>query len=40
VDGSKDNIYCGPGSDRVKANPGDNVTKECEKVRRAGKRVG
>jgi hypothetical protein len=39
VDGSKDAIYCGPGSDRVKANPGDNVTKECEKVKRAGKRV-
>jgi hypothetical protein len=40
VDWSKDAIYCGPGSDRVKANPGDNVTKECEKVIRAGKRVG
>jgi hypothetical protein len=39
VDWSKDAIYCGPGSDRVKANPGDNVTKECEKVIRAGKRV-
>jgi hypothetical protein len=40
VDGSKDDISCGPGSDRVKANPGDNVTKECEKVIRAGKKVG
>ena len=40
VDGSKDNISCGPGSDRVKANPGDNVTGGCEKVIRAGKRVG
>ena len=25
VDGSKDDIYCGPGSDRVRANPGDKV---------------
>src|SRR5215207_6491881 len=40
VDGSKDTIYCGPGADRVQANPGDNVTKECEKVTRVGKRVG
>src|SRR5215213_3051260 len=40
VDGSKDQIFCGPGADRVKANPGDNVTKECEKVTRVGKRVG
>jgi hypothetical protein len=40
VDGSKDFIYCGPGADRVRANPGDNVTKECEKGKRAGKRVG
>jgi RTX calcium-binding nonapeptide repeat (4 copies) len=39
VDGSKDDIYCGPGADRVKANPGDNVTKECEGVKRAGTRV-
>jgi RTX calcium-binding nonapeptide repeat (4 copies) len=39
VDGSKDDIYCGPGSDRVKANPGDNVSGGCEKVKRAGKRV-
>ena len=31
VDGSKDDIYCGPGSDRVKANPGDNISGECEK---------
>jgi RTX calcium-binding nonapeptide repeat (4 copies) len=40
VDGSKDHIYCGPGSDRTRANPGDKVTKGCEKVERAGKRVG
>src|SRR5215218_1816784 len=40
VDGSKDDISCGPGSDRVKANPGDNVSGGCEKVKRAGKRVG
>jgi Ca2+-binding RTX toxin-like protein len=40
VDRSKDDISCGPGSDRVKANPGDNVTGGCEKVKRAGKRVG
>jgi RTX calcium-binding nonapeptide repeat (4 copies) len=39
VDGSKDDIFCGPGADRVKANPGDHLTKECEKVKRAGKRV-
>jgi hypothetical protein len=39
VDGSKDTIYCGPGSDRVRANPGDNVTGGCEKIKRAGKRV-
>src|SRR5215208_6254621 len=40
VDGSKDTIYCGPGADRVRANPGDNVAGDCEKVTRAGKRVG
>jgi RTX calcium-binding nonapeptide repeat (4 copies) len=39
VDGSKDEISCGPGSDRVKANPGDSLTKGCEKVERAGKKV-
>jgi hypothetical protein len=39
VDGSKDDIYCGPGADRVKANPGDNVAGACEKVIRAGKKV-
>ena len=40
VDGSKDDISCGPGSDRVRANPGDNVLEGCEKVIRDGKRVG
>ncbi len=40
VDGSKDDIYCGPGSDRTRANPGDKVAGGCEKVTRAGKRVG
>jgi hypothetical protein len=40
VDRSKDNIFCGPGSDRVKANPRDNVAGGCEKVKRAGIRVG
>ena len=39
VDGSKDTIYCGPGADRVRANPGDNTAGGCEKVTRAGKRV-
>jgi RTX calcium-binding nonapeptide repeat (4 copies) len=39
VDGSKDDISCGSGSDRVKANPGDNVSGGCEKVIRAGRRV-
>ena len=40
VDGSKDDIYCGSGSDRVKANPGDNVSGGCERVTRIGKKVG
>jgi Ca2+-binding RTX toxin-like protein len=40
VDGSKDDIYCGSGSDGVKANPGDNVAGGCEKVIRVGKKVG
>jgi RTX calcium-binding nonapeptide repeat (4 copies) len=39
VDGSKDDIFCDSGADRVKANPGDNVTEGCEKVIKAGKRV-
>jgi Ca2+-binding RTX toxin-like protein len=40
VDGSKDSIYCGPGADRTRANPGDNVSGGCEKVTRSGKKVG
>ena len=40
VDGSEDDISCGPGSDRVRANPGDNVLEGCEKVIREGIRVG
>jgi hypothetical protein len=40
VDGSKDDIYCGTGADRVKANPGDNVSGGCERVIRIGKKVG
>src|SRR5215217_3565889 len=39
VDGSKDTIYCGPGADRVRANPGDDIAGGCEKVTRAGKKV-
>jgi Ca2+-binding RTX toxin-like protein len=39
VDRSKDFISCGPGADRARANPGDNVQKGCEKVIREGKRV-
>jgi Ca2+-binding RTX toxin-like protein len=39
VDGSEDFISCGPGADRVKANPGNNVAEACEKVIRADKRV-
>jgi len=39
VDGSKDEIFCGPGSDRVRANPEDTVTEGCEKIIRAVKRV-
>ena len=40
VDGSKDDIFCGPGSDRTRSNPGDKVAGGCEKVIRAGIRVG
>ena len=39
VDGSKDDISCGPGSDRARANPGDNVQEGCEKIIREGIRV-
>src|SRR5215210_5619143 len=39
VDGSKDDISCGPGTDRVRANPGDKVSKGCERIIRDGVRV-
>jgi Ca2+-binding RTX toxin-like protein len=39
VDGSKDEISCGPGSDRATANPGDKVAEGCEVVIREGIRV-
>src|SRR5215212_7778758 len=29
VDGTEDAIFCGPGSDRARANPGDNVAEGC-----------
>jgi Ca2+-binding RTX toxin-like protein len=39
VDGTEDAIFCGPGSDRVRANPGDNVAEGCERIIREGIRV-
>jgi hypothetical protein len=39
VDKSKDDISCGPGSDRARANPGDAIEDGCEKVIRDGVRV-
>ena len=39
VDGSEDDIHCGPGSDRARANPGDNVQEGCEQIIRDGIRV-
>ena len=39
VDGSEDAIFCGPGSDRARANPGDNVAESCERIIREGIRV-
>jgi RTX calcium-binding nonapeptide repeat (4 copies) len=39
VDRSKDDISCGPGSDRARANPGDAIEEGCEKVIRDGIRV-
>ena len=39
VDGTEDDIFCGPGSDRARANPGDNVADGCEKIIRDGIRV-
>ena len=34
VDGSEDFISCGPGADRARANPGDNVQEGCETIER------
>jgi Ca2+-binding RTX toxin-like protein len=39
VDWSEDDIFCGPDSDRARANPGDNVAEGCEKIIREGIRV-
>ncbi len=39
VDKSEDTISCGAGIDRVRANPGDRVASDCEKVVREGSRV-
>jgi RTX calcium-binding nonapeptide repeat (4 copies) len=39
VDGTEDFIFCGPGADRARANPGDNVAEGCEKIIRDGVRV-
>jgi Ca2+-binding RTX toxin-like protein len=39
VDGSEDFISCGPGADRARANPGDNVQEGCETIERDGVRV-
>lgn len=40
VDRVEDDINCGLGSDRVRANPGDDIEGGCERVIRAGTRVG
>jgi Ca2+-binding RTX toxin-like protein len=39
VDGSEDFVSCGPGADRARANPGDNVQEGCEQIIREGIRV-
>jgi hypothetical protein len=39
VDGSEDFISCGPGADRARANPGDNVQEGSETIERNGVRV-
>ena len=36
VDNSPDDIVCGPGLDRVVANPGEDVARDCETVARQG----
>ena len=39
VDGTEDFVSCGPGADRARANPGDNVAEGCEQIIREGVRV-
>jgi hypothetical protein len=34
LDGSPDRISCGPGRDSVRADRGDQVSRDCEAVRR------
>ena len=34
LDGSPDRVSCGPGRDIVRADPGDQVGRDCERVRR------
>lgn len=36
VDNSPDDVVCGPGFDRVIANPGEDVARDCERVARQG----
>ena len=40
VDRDDDDVDCGAGFDRVRANPGDDVEGDCERVVRDGPRVG
>jgi hypothetical protein len=39
VDGTEDFVSCGPGADRARANPGDNVAEGCEVIIREGVRI-
>jgi hypothetical protein len=39
VDGTEDFVSCGPGADRPRANPGDNVAEGCEVIIREGVRI-
>ncbi len=34
VDGAVDRIACGPGRDTVLADPGDDLARDCEAIRR------
>ena len=34
LDGSPDRVSCGPGRDTVRADPGDQLGRDCERVRR------